>query len=192
MYSVNLGGMLFHINNDAYDTLKTYLDTIRKYFPDEENKEIVEEVELRLAELFSERLTDRKQVITIGDVRDAIETIGYPEDFTDSNDSSKNEEKKMSAAKKLYRDPDKRILGGVCAGLAEYFNTEVALIRVIFIIVTLFFATGLLIYIILWLITPEATTMAQKREMRGEKFDFSSFKRRAKSEYENIKNNFNL
>lgn len=190
MYSINLSGILFHIEEDAYNTLKTYLEEIGNQFHGEEKNDITEEVETRMAELFSDKINNQKQVISEEDVREIIKIIGYPEDFTENHQNKKQEDKTMNESKRLYRDPDNRILGGVCGGLGAYLNVDPVLIRIIFIIIGLFFASGILIYLILWLVTPLAETLAQKREMRGEKFDFSQFKRKAKSEYEDIKDNF--
>ncbi|MFW5978505.1 MAG: PspC domain-containing protein [Bacteroidia bacterium] len=190
MYSINLSGILFHIEEDAYNTLKTYLEEIGNKFQGEEKNEITEEVEIRMAELFSEKINNQKQVISEEDVKEIIEIIGYPEDFSENHQNKNQEDNTMKETKRLYRDPDNRILGGVCGGLGAYLNVDPVLIRIIFIIIGLFFASGILIYLILWLVTPLAETLAQKREMRGEKIDFSQFKRKAKSEYEDIKDNF--
>ncbi|MFP4603887.1 MAG: PspC domain-containing protein [Bacteroidales bacterium] len=190
MYSINLSGILFHIEEDAYNTLKTYLEEIGNKFQGEEKNEITEEVEIRMAELFSEKINNQKQVISEEDVKEIIEIIGYPEDFSENHQNKNQEDNNMKETKRLYRDPDNRILGGVCGGLGAYLNVDPVLIRIIFIIIGLFFASGILIYLILWLVTPLAETLAQKREMRGEKIDFSQFKRKAKSEYEDIKDNF--
>jgi phage shock protein PspC (stress-responsive transcriptional regulator) len=191
MYSIDLAGMLFHINHDAYEALKDYLASIEEQFSKNEGKEIIQEVETRLAELFSDKINEQKQVITINDVKEAIEIIGKPEDLS-GEQQEYNEDKSKNAGKRLYRNPDNKVLGGVCSGLAAYFNVDVMLIRLIFILFTLLFASGLLIYLILWIVIPEARTNKQKREMRGKKFNFEHFKRKAKSEYEDIKNNFNL
>ncbi|MFP4018032.1 MAG: PspC domain-containing protein [Bacteroidales bacterium] len=190
MYSINLSGILFHIEEDAYNTLKTYLEEIGNKFQGEEKNEITEEVEIRMAELFSEKINNQKQVISEEDVKEIIGIIGYPEDFSENHQNKNQEDNTMKETKRLYRDPDNRILGGVCGGLGAYLNVDPVLIRIIFIIIGLFFASGILIYLILWLVTPLAETLAQKREMRGEKIDFSQFKRKAKSEYEDIKDNF--
>ncbi|MFP4041223.1 MAG: PspC domain-containing protein [Bacteroidales bacterium] len=190
MYSINLSGILFHIEEDAYNTLKTYLEEIGNQFQGEEKNEITEEVEIRMAELFSEKINNQKQVISEEDVKEIIGIIGYPEDFSENHQNKNQEDNTMKETKRLYRDPDNRILGGVCGGLGAYLNVDPVLIRIIFIIIGLFFASGILIYLILWLVTPLAETLAQKREMRGEKIDFSQFKRKAKSEYEDIKDNF--
>ena len=191
MVSVNLAGKLFQINEDAYQMLSTYLDAVGKKFPEAERDDILQEIELRMAELFSGMITDKKQVIDLGQVREVIRILGEPEDFDDNGDQhSKKEESTMSYNKRLYRDPDNRVLGGVCGGLGAYFNADPVLFRFLFLIIFLVFGTGLIIYLILWLITPEALTMAQKMEMKGEKFTFDDFKKKARSEYEDVKNHF--
>jgi phage shock protein PspC (stress-responsive transcriptional regulator) len=192
MYSIDLAGMLFHINHDAYEALKDYLASVEGQFPKKEGKEITQEIETRLAELFSGKINEQKQVITINDVKEAIEIIGKPEDFLSGEPEESNDEKSKNSGKRLYRDPENKVLGGVCSGLAAYFKVDIMLVRIIFILFTLIFASGLLIYLILWIITPEARTYRQKREMYGKKFNFEHFKRKAQSEYEDIKNNFNL
>ena len=191
MYSIDLAGMLFHITHDAYDGLKEYLASIEEQFHQNEGKEIIQEIETRLAELFSDKINEQKQVITIKDVKEAIEIIGKPEDFS-GEEKDNNEHKSKNSGKRLYRNPDNKVFGGVCSGLGAYFNIDVILIRLVFILFTLVFASGLLIYLILWIVTPEARTNRQKREMYGKKFNFEHFKRKAKSEYKDIKNNFNL
>lgn len=98
----------------------------------------------------------------------------------------------MEQPKRLYRNPENRVLGGVCSGLGAYFNADPVLIRIIFILFTILFASGILIYLVMWMIMPEARTEAQKREMYGEKFNFKDFKQKAKSEYKDIKNNLKL
>ncbi len=98
----------------------------------------------------------------------------------------------MKQSKRLYRNTENRVLGGVCSGLGAYFNADPVIIRIIFILFTVIFASGILIYLVMWMITPEARTEEQKREMQGEKFNFKDFKQKAKSEYEDIKNNFKL
>ena len=183
--------MLFHINRDAYKKLSDYLSAVENQFSKKESKEILQEIETRLAELFSEKISAQKQVIVLKDVEEAIEIIGNPEDFTDNRQSS-NSKTHTRATRRLYRDPDNKILGGVCSGLGAYFSADPVLIRFIFILFTILFASGVLIYLILWVVTPEAITMSQKREMRGETFNFNHFKRNAKDEYEDLKNNFNL
>jgi phage shock protein PspC (stress-responsive transcriptional regulator) len=193
MHSVNLAGMLFHINEDAFDMLKSYIDAVEKQFPGEERKEILQEIETRIAELFSEKITERKQVINLADVKEVIDVLGEPEEYESTEgERSNKEERKVHHSKRLYRDPENKVLGGVCGGLGWYFNADPVLFRLLFIIVFLVFGVGLIVYLVLWLITPEANSMAQKMEMKGESFTFSDFKKKARSEYENMKKNFKL
>lgn len=191
MLSVNLAGMLFHINEDAFEVLKSYLEAVERQFPGNERNEIIQEIETRIAELFSEKITSKKQVINLQDVEEVIGTLGEPEEYGSSEEkNTKREEQKMGYNKRLYRDPENRVLGGVCGGLGWYFNADPVLFRIIFIIIFLVFGTGLLVYLILWLITPRASSITQKMEMRGQSFTFSDFKNKARSEYEDMKQNF--
>ena len=192
MVSINLAGRLFHINEDAYQILSSYLEEVGKRFPGSDREEILQEIELRMAELFSEMVTDKQQVINEQQVREVIGILGDPEDYEGAGESQSREEPSgMKFNKRLYRDPDNRVLGGVCGGLGAYFNADPVLFRFLFLIIFLVFGSGLIIYLILWLITPEAVTMAQKMEMRGQKFTFDDFKQKARSEYEDVKNHFN-
>lgn len=191
MVSINLAGMLFHINEDAYQKLSSYLESVSRKFPDDERQEVLQEIEARVAELLSGMLTGQKQVVDLQQVDEVIRILGDPEEFEASQQhESQNKESTMSHNKRLYRDPDNRVLGGVCGGLGSYFNIDPVLFRLLFVVVFLVFGTGLIIYLVLWLITPEATTMAQKMDMRGQNFTFSDFKKKARSEYEDMKRNF--
>ncbi len=191
MHSVNLAGMLFHITEDAFEMLESYLEAVKKQFPGNERNEILQEIETRVAELFSEKISSKKQVINLQDVEEVIGTLGEPEAYgSEEEQNTRQEERKMRHNKRLYRDPENRVLGGVCGGLGWYFNADPVLFRIIFIIVFLVFGTGLLVYLILWLITPQATSITQKMEMKGESFTFSDFKKKARTEYEDIRQSF--
>jgi phage shock protein PspC (stress-responsive transcriptional regulator) len=190
---INLSGQIFTLDEDAYEVLKDYLDSISKRFRDtEEGNEIIGDIESRIAELFQEKISEKKQVITIEDVRDVESVMGQPEDILDEEEEIGGEKKKYTSGKKtrkFYRDPDNAAIGGVCAGLAAYFGIEIWLMRLIWVI--LFFATGvlLIIYIVLWIAVPIATTAAEKLEMRGEKVNVSNIEKTIKEEYESVKEN---
>ncbi len=92
----------------------------------------------------------------------------------------------------MYRDPDNRILGGVCAGMGAYWGADPLIIRIIFVVATLIFLSGAIIYLILWVVLPEAKTTAQKLEMRGEPVTISNIGKAVKEEFENIKKKMNL
>lgn len=176
--TVNLGGVAFTIDDDAYDMLKEYLKKIERHFPNQSDREILSDVETRIAELFTERLGRNRQVVDIDDVQYAVSTLGNPDQFddddsTDHADSSgastsADERKSRRAHRKFYRDTDNCILGGVASGLASYLGWDTTLVRLLLIVV-LVLGFGYIIpaYLIVWLIAPEAKTTSQKLEMKG-------------------------
>jgi phage shock protein PspC (stress-responsive transcriptional regulator) len=196
--TINLGGMVFHIDDDAYEMLHTYLLAIEKQFVSEdERKEVMSDIELRLAELFSETIGQKRDVIMQDDVTRIIEIMGEPEDFVDGDpaqepsgsekSSSKKSAYHQKTIKRLYRDPDNRILGGVCGGLGAYFNIDPLVFRIIFLIIALGMGSGIIIYLILWIVIPEALTTAQKLEMRGEPVTIENIKKAVRDEFENVR-----
>ncbi len=191
--SINLGGLVFNIDDEAYKLLKEYLNAIEIQFSDiEERKEIVSDIELRLAELFKERISVNKEVISIGDVDDVIIILGKPEDFTQESEDTSTGKKKVyhiHISKRMYRDSDNRILGGVCSGMGAYFNIDSVLFRILFILITILFGSGIIIYLVLWIAIPEARTIAQKLEMRGEAVTIENIKKSVKNEFEKVKDN---
>ncbi len=190
---INLSGIIFHIDEDAYEKLKSYLDTISRHFSNkQESKEIIDDIEARIAELFQERITDENQVITLKIVNEVIDIMGNPEDIADSGEEE--EEKRTfhdsySRSRRLYRDPENSVIGGVCGGLSAYFNVDPVIFRLLFVI--FFFAGGasILVYVILWIVLPKAETAAQKLEMRGEKVNVSNLEKKIREEYDNVKEN---
>lgn len=270
--SINISGIIFHIEEDGYDMLKSYLDAINKYFSSyEDSEEIVADIEGRIAEIFLGKLKDDKQVISKTDIEALIQTMGQVADFEameteeDHASSAKQEEPKAKkqktkaktkatnngrrkwerdtqrqliggvsaglahyfntdpiwirggfillflaggisvllypilwialpgndsipendAVRKLYRDPDDRVIGGVSGGLAKYFRTDPLLFRVLFIIFA-FGGFGILTYIVLWIITPKANSLTDKMQMEGEKVTIeninSTIKKKKKEE----------
>jgi phage shock protein PspC (stress-responsive transcriptional regulator) len=189
--SINLAGMVYNIDEDAYNMLNTYLKNIEMHFSDEkEVSDIMNDIETRISELLSEKITPRKQVVTIADIEDVIKTMGEPHEFGDPDKEEKRKTYSSSYSKRVYRDPDNRILGGVCGGLGAYMGVDSLLIRVIFVIIFFLGGAGLLIYLILWIIIPEAKTTAQKLEMRGDPVNVSNIGNFVKEEFENVKNSF--
>ncbi|MCQ2273037.1 MAG: PspC domain-containing protein [Bacteroidales bacterium] len=172
--SINLGGMSFIIDEDAYQILDNYLSDIEKRFSVEEKEEILKDVESRMAELLSYQLGSRN-VVETKDVEEIIAVIGKPEDFGDVKDEQKKEENDSKdtqnytpGRRRLYRDPENKVIGGVASGLAAYMNVGIVLMRLIFVIL-IFISLGwaILIYLILLIAMPEAKTTAQLLEMRG-------------------------
>jgi len=261
--SINISGIIFHIEEDGYDRFKKYLDSINRYFASyEDSEEIIADIESRIAELFLEKLDESKQVISNDDVNALISTMGQISDFeameeeadfaqADNNETkAKSDSKKKTSdkkstqrsddaprrferdtsnqliggvasglahyfnidsiwvrvlfivffptslslfvyvilwivipgndnlvvnenVKKLYRDPDDRVLGGVASGLANYFRTDAIVFRIIFIILT-FGGVGILAYIVLWIIAPKANSLTDKMQMKGQKVTLSN------------------
>jgi phage shock protein PspC (stress-responsive transcriptional regulator) len=190
---INLSGLIFHIDDDAYEKLKTYLDTISRHFSDkQESKEIIDDIESRIAELFQERITAENQVITLSIVNEVIDIMGNPEDIADSGegaDEKRSFHDSYAYSKRLYRDPENSVIGGVCGGLAAYFAVDPVIFRLLFVI--FFFAGGasILVYVILWIVLPKAETAAQKLEMRGEKVNVSNLEKKIREEYDHVKEN---
>ena len=192
--TINLSGIVFHIDDEAFDRLRAYLDSIEKHFSNgEESREILSDIEARIAEIFRTRINNNKQVIILKDVEEMISIMGKPEDFGDPD--TENEEKSGKQYnsgiknKRMYRDTDNRILGGVCSGMGAYFQIDPNIIRGLFIVAFLIFLSGLFLYVILWIVIPEAKTTAQKLEMQGESVNISNIGKKVKDEFENVKEN---
>ncbi len=170
--TINLSGVVFNIDEDAYDTLKEYLAKLETKFENEEGKEVMNDIEARLAELFGEGLQrEHKNVVTIEQVERAIEQLGTAEEIgggtndIEKEEPSKNERKRH---RKFYRDSENKVLGGVAAGLAAYLGFDVTIVRLIFVLLAItIFGWLIPIYLLVWLIAPEAKTTAQKLEMQG-------------------------
>ncbi len=191
--SINLGGYSFYIDEDAYEELKRYLKNLELHFEREESSaEILSDIETRLAELFRARLTGYKQVITIEDVREITKVLGTPEDISDSESAGGHEKFSSPGYRRIYRDPDRRIIGGVCAGIGAYWNIDPIILRVIFIALVLAGGLGGLIYLILWIVIPEAKTTAQKIEMKGDPVNIHNIKESVKKEFDNVRKKMKL
>ncbi len=194
---INIGGRYFHIDEDAYHVLNEYLESLKAHFEKEKEagKEIIEDIEQRMTELFESKLTNNKQVITLEDVREVIKILGRIEDFefVEEKDESREEEEETTYKRKenrrLYRDPDNSYLGGVAAGLGAYFNIDPLWPRLLF--VALLFANGfgVILYFILWVIVPKAKTTAQKLQMKGEPVTVRNIEKSISDEYQKVKKN---
>ncbi len=181
--TVDLGRMLFHIDEEAYQRLEGYLRSWEEHFAgDPAAEEILEDIEGRMAELFRERLKDREQVLTLPLVERVIGIMGDPGEMEEEDPARPVHTEKKRSYRRIYRDPDNRIVGGVCGGLGAYFRIDPILFRILFILLTVAGGSGILLYLILWIIIPEARTTAQKLEMRGEPVNASSIGRKVKEE----------
>ncbi len=271
--SINISGIIFHVEEDGYERLQNYLESIGRYFSTfEDNKEIVADIENRIAEIFLSKLNDGKQVINAEDIDGLIATMGTISDFEaieeestfteeahipkeePAEDTSSGQETNTTKEprrlyrdgkrkvlggvcagiahyfsidplwirllfilffvnillgglsgivfiayivlwivvpinntldedqkiKKMFRNPDQRVLGGVAGGIASYFGTDVTLIRLLFVISIFLGGTGLILYIILWIITPEARSITEKMQMQGEPVTLSNIEQNVK------------
>lgn len=186
--SINLSGMLFNLEEAAYERLHRYLQQIRKSFEGTDGQdEIVGDIESRIAELFAERLKN-KQVILEQEVIDVIAIMGEPETYKDeeeaptSGSNPGNQNYDAYQSRRLFRDPDDAVLGGVCSGLGYYFGLDPVWLRLAFVIALFFAGSGPLLYIILWIVLPKANSTAEKLQMRGEQVNIENIERRIKEE----------
>lgn len=164
--TINLNQTVFSFEEDAYQKLDQYLNSVNKYFADNPDKEeIISDIETRAAEKFSQKLSRSKTVINLKDINSFITSMGTVEAI--SGEESISAASGKTRLKHLFRDPDNRIIAGVASGIAAYFGIDPTLVRLIFII--LIFALGFSIwfYPLLWLIIPLAKTAAEKVEMKG-------------------------
>lgn len=191
--SINLGGYSFNIDEDAYAELKRYLKNLEMHFAAEESSsEILTDIEARLAELFRPRLNSYKQVITMDDVKYAISVLGTPEDISDNESSTGGDKFSRPGYNRMYRDPDKRIIGGVCSGIGAYWHLEPWLVRLIFVVLAMMGGLGVLVYLVLYIVLPEARTTSQKIEMNGEPVNINNIKESVKREFETVRRNMKL
>lgn len=188
---INISGVIFHIEEDAYELLKSYMTDIKRHFSNTaDSLEITNDIENRIAEMLSEILKrESKQVIVTADIQEVIAQMGTTEDFISEEENSPTEGTytDFSANRKLFRDPDDHLLGGVCAGIANYFDIDSVWIRLAFALSFLLAGSGFLLYVILWIIIPKALTRTDRMAMKGEKIDLQGFKRNFDEEIKNVK-----
>lgn len=188
--SINLGGYSFNIDEDAYAELKMYLRNLELHFAGEESSsEILSDIETRMAELFRTKITTYKQVINIEDIRQAVSVLGTPEDISNSDGPTAREKFSSPGYHRMYRDPDSRVIGGVCSGMGAYWNIDPVIVRIIFIALALAGGIGVLVYLILYIVLPEAKTTAQKIEMKGEPVNIHNIKDAVKKEFDSVRKN---
>lgn len=194
--SINLGGFFFHIDEDGYNKLSSYLQAVKRSLSPEGREEIIKDIESRIAELAQEKLGNSKQVISIEDVDAIISIMGQPEDYKidDSDNTKSNYQSSQDyyyTPKKLYRDKDNALLGGVMSGLGHYFGVDPLWLRLIMVILFFGFGTGIIIYLILWILLPEAVTTSQKLEMKGQPITISNIEKKVKEGFNEITDKFN-
>lgn len=191
-YNINLNNQIFYIDENAYIQLQNYIEALEKhYLKEEDGKEILTDIESRIAELFKEFLEkSHHEVISQTEIDQVIEIMGTPDAIIDED--TEHHAPKENNYRKLYRDPDKAILGGVAAGVANYFSIPIMWIRLIFILCGIFYGISIIIYIILWIVLPPAKTAKQKLEMKGQKINVSNIEKNIRDTYNEVKTNSKL
>lgn len=183
--TANIGGMVFHIEEQAYEKLNKYLSAIKSHFTTSDGRdEIIQDIEGRIAEIFQQRNAS-KEVILSPDVDYVIDVMGKPEQlFGEDGPAASTAESATVHTKsyrRLYRDEDDHVIGGVCSGLSHRLDIDPVWLRLLFVVILFAGGSGILIYIILWIVLPKAETPAQKVEMRGEPVNVSTISKEAAS-----------
>lgn len=169
--NIGIGGRSFVIDEDAFMRLDDYLEAFRaKVGMGFQTKEVMDDLEMRIADLFMQSLSSHSQVVNIGLVNMVIDQLGMPDGSSCRSESGSytyGTYRMEQEKKKLFRDPDNKMIGGVCSGLAWYFDFDVTLVRIVMLLL-LFLATGgFWLYVILWVVVPLANTPSDKCRMRG-------------------------
>lgn len=170
--NIHLGRQAFTISVDAQRELRAYLDAIAKQVDD---AGVSEEVELRMAELLAERGVSGDKVILPADIKYLKQQLGEPKDFKEDDEDTKQPEKNATG-KHLFRDPQNAWIGGVAGGLAAYFGIDVLLVRLLFVLGTFAWGGSILVYVVLWLLVPEAKTSSDRLQMAGKPITVESIK----------------
>ncbi|MES2108890.1 MAG: PspC domain-containing protein [Bacteroidota bacterium] len=189
---ININGIVFHIEEDAYEILKNYMTEVKRHFSNSaDSLEITTDIENRIAEMFGEvLLKDNRQVIVEQDVNQVVEQMGSVADFENAdNDNDHAPYISEPDKRRLFRDPDDHLVAGVCAGIANYFNIDTVWIRLAFALFIPVGGSGLLLYLILWIIVPKATSRADKMAMKGEKQNLQGFKKNFEDEMSSMRQN---
>jgi len=188
---INLANVLFHIDEKAFQKLQRYLEAIKRSFAGTMgSEEIIADIEARIAELFQEKMESDRQVITLVEVDEVIGIMGQPEDYMVDDDlfedKTTTDSTSTGRVKKLYRDIDNKYIGGVCSGLEHYLGFDALWIRLIFILLAIFTGFGIIAYILLWILVPEASTTAQKLDMTGKPVNISNIERKVKEGIDDV------
>lgn len=192
--NINLGGMFFHIDEDAYQKLTRYFDAIKRSLSNSSGQdEIIKDIEMRVSELLTEKQKTDKHVVGLKDVDEVIAVMGQPEDYRIDDEGTENTSTNFSSTskpRKLYRDKDNGMVGGVLAGLGHYFGIDKVWLRIFLLILFFAWGIGLMAYIILWIVMPEAKTTAEKLEMTGEPVTISNIEKKVREEFEAVSEKF--
>jgi len=192
--NITLGSIVFAIDEDAYGALASYLEQIKSNLKNSDDiKEIIDDVEIAIAEKFIARNRSEKMAVTVADVEAVIGDMGSPVEFgvgeegeSTANQTDAPKEPVIEPKKRLYRDRDNAVLAGISSGIANYFDVDPVIVRLIFVIAIFFNGIGLFAYIVLWLVVPVAETTADKYAMRGERVTLKDISERVKKNLDDI------
>jgi len=203
--NINLAGVFFHVDEDAYGKLQRYLAAIKRSFEGVQGEdEIIADIEARISELFSERIKDERQVISTKELDEVIAIMGQPEDYMVDDDifedtafsqksnrsSGKTQQAKRISDRRFFRDTDNAYIGGVSSGMAHYMGLDPMWVRIgwVLLIALTWFTLGgtALIYLALWVFVPEAQTTSDKLAMRGKAVNIDNITEKVKEGFENV------
>ncbi|MGJ8684108.1 MAG: PspC domain-containing protein [Nonlabens sp.] len=192
--NINLAGLFFHIDEDAYNKLQKYLGAVRRSFSGMQgSEEVMADIESRVAELFLEKRANEQQVISINHVEEVISIMGQPEDYEvdeeifEGERRSTAQEMKSRFSKPLYRDTLNGYIGGVCAGLGHFLGIDAIWVRIFFVVVSFItFPFNVLAYIIFWIVAKDAVTTNQRLEMMGKEVNISNIGENFKSGFDDV------
>ena len=189
--NINLAGIFFHIDEDAYTKLQHYIDAIKRSLANTQGQyEIIAYIEARIAELFAEKIKDERQVIGNKEVDEIITIMGQPEDYMVDEEIFEDQPQyshSRTSGKQLFRDTEHSYIGGVSSGLGHYLAIESIWVRILWIILTIASSGAfILIYIALWIFVPEAKTTADKLSMRGEAVNITNIERKIREGFDDV------
>lgn len=188
--TINLGGIVFHIDEDAYISLHHYLENLKKHFGTHQGSlDILNDIESRIAEILNDKRTELKQVITLEDVEAVIAVMGQPVDIDQEEAPRKQEDLPGSekGEKRFFRNPEEKVIAGVCSGIAAYFHLDPVWVRLIFLLFVAAGGSGILLYLVLWIVIPEAQTTSDRLEMRGKKINVSNIEKSLREEVSELR-----
>jgi phage shock protein PspC (stress-responsive transcriptional regulator) len=192
--SIHIKGFPFIIEEIAYTRLENYLNRLKSALKGQEGAdEIIEDIEIRIAELLNAKTTQFKQIIEDSDIIDVLNTLGDPSDYAENDEKPHVEENNYSSSnsneqneRRLYRDTENSYIGGVCSGLASYFSIDVTIIRLIWLVAFLIGGVGFLLYLVLWVIIPKANSSIDRLKMKGRPINVDTVKEEVERAAQNV------
>lgn len=186
---ISLGGITYNIDEDAFALLDNYINNLKqRLINDKEGKDIIQDIEERIAELFAEKKGSLES-ISIEIVKEVLVILGDPDQIASETENSNATKQKYHYQKRLYRDPERSYIAGVCSGLGEYFSIDPIVLRIVFLVLIFFKGFGLILYAILWIAVPRALTPRQRLEMKGEPINISNIEKTIREESSQIRQN---